>query len=152
MTTPGVEPGLSRPQRNVLTTRRCGPCINFMPMSPRSSVRRAHSPCIHSPYPSHTHTRPPPTTTHTHTHTHTHKHTQTHTHTHTHNHTHRDTQTHAAGRQRVREAPLSSFYFRGHMASWKHIRSACRDVLHSIPSVLIFAAQWGSVQGWAGGE
>ena len=24
MTTPGVEPGLSRPQRNVLTTRRCG--------------------------------------------------------------------------------------------------------------------------------
>ena len=26
MTTPGVEPGLSRPQRDVLTTRRCGPC------------------------------------------------------------------------------------------------------------------------------
>ena len=24
MTTPGVEPGLSRPQRDVLTTRRCG--------------------------------------------------------------------------------------------------------------------------------
>ena len=27
MTTPGVEPGLSRPQRDVLTTRRCGPCL-----------------------------------------------------------------------------------------------------------------------------
>ncbi len=26
MSTPGVEPGLSRPQRDVLTTRRCGPC------------------------------------------------------------------------------------------------------------------------------
>eukprot|EP00973_Karenia_brevis_P027257 3759594-Karenia_brevis.AAC.1 len=26
MTTPGVEPGLSRPQRDVLTTRRCGFC------------------------------------------------------------------------------------------------------------------------------
>ena len=26
LTTPGVEPGLSRPQRDVLTTRRCGPC------------------------------------------------------------------------------------------------------------------------------
>ena len=25
MSTPGVEPGLSRPQRDVLTTRRCGP-------------------------------------------------------------------------------------------------------------------------------
>ena len=24
MTTPGVEPGLSRPQRDILTTRRCG--------------------------------------------------------------------------------------------------------------------------------
>ena len=27
MTTPGVEPGLSRPQRDVLTTRRCGRLI-----------------------------------------------------------------------------------------------------------------------------
>ena len=27
MTAPGVEPGLSRPQRDVLTTRRCGPCV-----------------------------------------------------------------------------------------------------------------------------
>ena len=27
LSTPGVEPGLSRPQRDVLTTRRCGPCI-----------------------------------------------------------------------------------------------------------------------------
>ncbi len=27
MTAPGVEPGLSRPQRDVLTTRRCGPCL-----------------------------------------------------------------------------------------------------------------------------
>eukprot|EP00973_Karenia_brevis_P031271 4316984-Karenia_brevis.AAC.1 len=26
MATPGVEPGLSRPQRDVLTTRRCGLC------------------------------------------------------------------------------------------------------------------------------
>ena len=26
LTTPGVEPGLSRPQRDVLTTRRCGLC------------------------------------------------------------------------------------------------------------------------------
>jgi hypothetical protein len=114
MTTPGVEPGLSRPQRDVLTTRRCGPCINFMPMSPRSSVRRAHSPCIHSPYPSHTHAPPdppapapppppppppphpppPPPTTHTHTHTHTNTHRRTHTHTHTttHTETHRHTQ------------------------------------------------------------
>ena len=25
MTTPGVEPGLSRPRRDVLSTRRCGP-------------------------------------------------------------------------------------------------------------------------------
>ena len=28
MTAPGVEPGLSRPQRDVLTTRRCGRCIS----------------------------------------------------------------------------------------------------------------------------
>ena len=28
MTTPGVEPGLSRPQRDVLTTRRCGRLIS----------------------------------------------------------------------------------------------------------------------------
>ena len=27
MSTPGIEPGLPRPQRGVLTTRRCGPCI-----------------------------------------------------------------------------------------------------------------------------
>ena len=27
MSTPGVEPGLSRPRRDVLTTRRCGPCL-----------------------------------------------------------------------------------------------------------------------------
>ena len=26
LTTPGVEPGLSRPRRDVLTTRRCSPC------------------------------------------------------------------------------------------------------------------------------
>ena len=30
MTAPGVEPGLSRPQRDVLTTRRCGPCVWFV--------------------------------------------------------------------------------------------------------------------------
>ena len=30
VTTPGVEPGLSRPLRDVLTTRRCGPCCQPM--------------------------------------------------------------------------------------------------------------------------
>ena len=28
VSTPGVEPGLSRPRRDVLTTRRCGPCVS----------------------------------------------------------------------------------------------------------------------------
>ena len=28
VSTPGVEPGLSRPRRDVLTTRRCGPCLH----------------------------------------------------------------------------------------------------------------------------
>jgi hypothetical protein len=121
MTTPGVEPGLSRPQRNVLTTRRCGPCINFMPMSPRSSVRRAHSPCIHSPYPSHTHapTYPPPTPAHPpppHTHTHTHTHTQTHTDAHTHTHTQPHTQRHTDTRSGTTEStrgPALVFLFSG---------------------------------------
>ena len=36
MSTPGVEPGLSRPQRDVLTTRRCGPHAMAFAMAVRS--------------------------------------------------------------------------------------------------------------------
>ena len=37
MSTPGVEPGLSRPQRDVLTTRRCGPLCHLSP-SPNGAL------------------------------------------------------------------------------------------------------------------
>ena len=33
MTTPGVEPGLSRPRRDVLTTRRCGRLSSRQPLA-----------------------------------------------------------------------------------------------------------------------
>jgi hypothetical protein len=36
MTAPGVEPGLSRPQRDVLTTRRCGPCLRHHQCRPHA--------------------------------------------------------------------------------------------------------------------
>ena len=44
MTTPGVEPGLSRPQRDVLTTRRCGPQHrnNFLTLLVRSNLHDAN--------------------------------------------------------------------------------------------------------------
>ena len=38
LTTPGVEPGLSRPRRDVLTTRRCGRMISIREMSCRSWI------------------------------------------------------------------------------------------------------------------
>ena len=41
MTAPGVEPGLSRPQRDVLTTRRCGPCLWHHQCRPHALASRS---------------------------------------------------------------------------------------------------------------
>ena len=39
VSTPGVEPGLSRPRRDVLTTRRCGPCISCISFASGTSIQ-----------------------------------------------------------------------------------------------------------------
>ena len=39
VSTPGVEPGLSRPRRDVLTTRRYGPCISCISLASWISIQ-----------------------------------------------------------------------------------------------------------------
>ena len=47
MSTPGVEPGLSRPQRDVLTTRRCGPCCKWCARATLDRKLFADPDCCH---------------------------------------------------------------------------------------------------------
>ena len=57
MTAPGVEPGLSQPQRDVLTTRRCGLEIKLAPQVRKESLSRVPAHCGHWPREKGTQTR-----------------------------------------------------------------------------------------------
>ena len=57
MSTPGFEPGLSRPQRDVLTTRRCGLEIKLALQERNASLSRVPAHCGHWPREKRTQTR-----------------------------------------------------------------------------------------------